>query len=151
MISISVVDPRCLSRIQIFSIPDPNFVHPGSASKNFSIFNPKKLFLSSRKYDPACSSRTRILIFLPNPGPGSRGLKKGTRSRDLQHWFQFSLFLRTVCEKAAYRLLLGRRPPGTSSGRTARHHSGHWPPAGGRLWRRGRLCAAAHAGDRGSV
>ncbi len=46
---------------QIFSIPDP-----GSASKNVSIL-PKKLFPSSRKYDPGCSSRIRILIFYP-PG-----------------------------------------------------------------------------------
>jgi hypothetical protein len=42
---------------------------PGSASKNF---NPKKWFLSSRKYDPGCSSR--ILDpdpdFLPIPDTG---------------------------------------------------------------------------------
>jgi hypothetical protein len=31
-----------------------------SAAKSLSIFNPKKLFLSSRKYDPGCASRTRI-------------------------------------------------------------------------------------------
>jgi hypothetical protein len=36
-VSFSVADPRCLSRIRLFSIPDPNFFHPGSASKNFSI------------------------------------------------------------------------------------------------------------------
>jgi hypothetical protein len=60
----SVADPGCLSRIRIFSIPDP-----GSASK-------KKLFLSSRKYDPGCSSRIRIQIRIlilyplriPDPG-----------------------------------------------------------------------------------
>jgi hypothetical protein len=33
----SVADPGCLSRIRIFSIPDPNFFYPGSASKNLSI------------------------------------------------------------------------------------------------------------------
>ncbi len=34
--------------------------------------------VSSRKYDPGCSSRIRILIFLPIPDPG---VKKGTGSR----------------------------------------------------------------------
>ncbi len=69
-----------LSRIQLFSIPDP-----GSASKNLSILTPKKpkkLFPSSRKYDPGCSSRIPDpdADFLPIPDPGSRG-QKGTRSR----------------------------------------------------------------------
>jgi 3-hydroxy-3-methylglutaryl CoA synthase len=32
------------SRIQLFSIPDPNFFHPGSASKNLGILNPKNGF-----------------------------------------------------------------------------------------------------------
>jgi hypothetical protein len=36
----SVVDPGCLSRIRFFSIPDPNFFHPGSK------------FFSSRFSDP---------------------------------------------------------------------------------------------------
>jgi hypothetical protein len=57
------------------------------ASKNLCrYFNPKKLFLSSRKYDPSCSSRIRILIFYqsripdqgvkkaPDPGSGSATL-----------------------------------------------------------------------------
>jgi hypothetical protein len=43
-------------------IPDLNFFHPGSR-KEFKYFNPEKLFLSSRKYDPGCSSRT------PDPDP----------------------------------------------------------------------------------
>jgi hypothetical protein len=30
------------SRIRIFSIPDPNCLHPGSLSKNLSILTPKK-------------------------------------------------------------------------------------------------------------
>jgi hypothetical protein len=56
-------------------IPDPTFFYPrsdlsipdtGSASKNLSILT-KKWFLSSRKYDPDCSSRI--------PDPGSRGKK----------------------------------------------------------------------------
>jgi hypothetical protein len=44
------------SWIRIFSIQDPR-----STLKNLSIFNPKNCFLSSRKYDPGCSSR--ILLF----------------------------------------------------------------------------------------
>jgi len=54
------------------SITDPNFFHPESGFlpsgswiriKEFKYFNP-----SSRKYDPSCSSRIRILIFYPDPG-----------------------------------------------------------------------------------
>ncbi len=67
-------------------IPDPTFFHPGSEFfhpvswiriKEFKYFNPKKWFLSSRKYDPGCSSRIpdRGPYFLPIPDPGSRGLK----------------------------------------------------------------------------
>ncbi len=57
----SVVDPVSLSRI-----PDPNFFyplyeffHPGSQIrlKEFKSFNPKKWFLSSRKFDLGCWSR----------------------------------------------------------------------------------------------
>jgi hypothetical protein len=57
-------------------IPDPNCLHPGSRIliKEFNYFNPKKAkkwFLSSKKYDPGCSSR------IPDPHvtfshPGSR-------------------------------------------------------------------------------
>jgi hypothetical protein len=41
-----------------FRIPDPIFFHPGSRIriKEFKYFNPKKWFLSSRKYDLGCSS-----------------------------------------------------------------------------------------------
>jgi hypothetical protein len=52
----SVADPGCVSRIRLFSIQDPNCFRPGYASKNLSTL-PKKWFLSSRKYDPGCSSR----------------------------------------------------------------------------------------------
>ncbi len=79
--SCSVPDPGCLSgsRIRLFSIPDPNFFHPGSeffdpgsAQKNLSILTPKKWCLSSRKYDPGCSSWIWILTFYPSriPDPG---------------------------------------------------------------------------------
>jgi hypothetical protein len=58
-------------------IPDPNCLHPGSASKNLSILfilTEKKWFLSFRKYDPGCSSRIRMLTFYPSRirDPGSR-------------------------------------------------------------------------------
>ncbi len=69
-------------------IPDPTFSHPGSrirtvsnpdpgsASKNLSILyiltKKKKWFLSSRKYDPGCSSRIRRLTFYPSRIQGSK-------------------------------------------------------------------------------
>ncbi len=62
------------SRIRTFSIPDPD---PESASKNLSIFNPQKWFLSFRKYDPGCSFRIPDPDpdpdLLPIPDSGSRG------------------------------------------------------------------------------
>ncbi len=65
-------------------IPGPIFFHPGSriSIKEFTYFNPKKWFISSRKYDPGCSSRIRILTFYPSPipDPGYMG-QKGTGSR----------------------------------------------------------------------
>jgi hypothetical protein len=67
--SSSDADPGCLSRI-----PDPNFFHPGSASKNLSILT-KKWFLISRKYDSGCPSRIRILTFNPFRIP-DLGIKK---------------------------------------------------------------------------
>ncbi len=79
-------------------IPDPGskrFPDPGSAtaSKSLSILS-QNLFLSSRKYDPGCSSRIRILIFLPIPDPGSRGSKSHRiPDPDPQHW----IFLANIC------------------------------------------------------
>jgi hypothetical protein len=50
-------------------IPNPGseFFHPGSRIriKEYKYFNPKVRFLSSRKYDPDCSSRIRV----PDPDP----------------------------------------------------------------------------------
>jgi hypothetical protein len=40
----SVADSECLSRIRLFSIPDPNCLHPGSALKNLSILTQKNGF-----------------------------------------------------------------------------------------------------------
>jgi hypothetical protein len=93
------------SRIRLFSIPDPNCLHPGSripdpgfSSKNLSILTPKKAkkwFLSSKKnmirvVHPG--SRIRMLTFshpgsripdpgvkkhpIPDPGSGSATLIK---------------------------------------------------------------------------
>ncbi len=73
----------------IFS-PGYEFFHPGSrvkkisdpgsgsASKKLSMLNPKKYFLSSRKCDPTCSSRIRILIFYPSRIQGSKGPGSGS-------------------------------------------------------------------------
>jgi hypothetical protein len=76
-------------------IPDPNCLHPGSRIlvKEFKYFNPQKRknwFFSSKKYDPGCSSRIRMLTFshpgsriqgskrhpIPDPGSGSATLEK---------------------------------------------------------------------------
>jgi hypothetical protein len=82
------------SRIRLSSIPDPNCLHPGSSSKNLNFSTPKKAkkwFLSSKKYDPGCSSRipdpdadflpSRIQGSkrhpIPDPGSGSATLVKG--------------------------------------------------------------------------
>jgi len=70
------VYPR--SRIRLFSIPDPGSeLFPSRIRiKEFKYFNPpkkqKKWFLSSRKYDPGCSSRIPDpdADFLPIPDPG---------------------------------------------------------------------------------
>jgi hypothetical protein len=78
----SVAVPGCLSRIpeQNFFYPGSEFFHPGSRE----YFNQKNWFISSRKDDPGCSSRMRILFFLPipnfevkkapDPGSGSASL-----------------------------------------------------------------------------
>jgi hypothetical protein len=62
----SVADPGCFSRsqirlvfhpgfrIRICRIPDPG---PRIRIKKFKYFHLKKWFLSSRKYDPGCSSQ----------------------------------------------------------------------------------------------
>jgi hypothetical protein len=83
---ISIADPGRISRIldPNFSIPDPGskkILDPGSGStsKNLSIFNLKKLFLGSRKYDP---DPDLDVLPIPDPGvkktpdPGSATLRK---------------------------------------------------------------------------
>jgi hypothetical protein len=89
----SVADPGCLSRMGCFPGSQIRFIfHPGSwirtlfpsqiCIKEFKYFYPEKWFLSSRKYDPGCSSRIRILTFYPSriQDPGFRD-QKGTGSR----------------------------------------------------------------------
>ncbi len=71
-----------LSRIRIFSIPDPNFFE-------FRYFNPEKWFLNTQKYDPGCSSRIESGFFTI-PDPRSRS-QKGTGSRIRQHCYQLYL------------------------------------------------------------
>ncbi len=121
----SVADPGCLSRI-----PDPTFFHPGSrirtvsipdpgsSSKNLSILTPKKAkkwFLSSKKYDPGCSSRIPDpdADFLPSriPDPGPR-VQKGTQSRipdpDPQHCPWGSVCIRMQYENQTEKKISGR-------------------------------------------
>jgi hypothetical protein len=65
-------------------IPDPNSFHPGFRIriKEFKYFNPKNLFLSTRKYDSVCSSRIRILSFYPSRIQGSKGTGSRIRIRN---------------------------------------------------------------------
>jgi hypothetical protein len=91
-------------------IPDPTFFHPGSELspsriliKEFNYFNPKKakkLFLSSKKYYPGCSSRipdpdadflqSRIpdpgVKKAPNPGSGSATLLTVSAFDKISHY-----------------------------------------------------------------
>jgi hypothetical protein len=71
-------------------IPDPNCLHPGSRIRikeftYFIYFDPKKWFLSSRKYDPGCSSRIPDpdADILPIPDPG---VKKAPDPGSPQIW-----------------------------------------------------------------
>jgi hypothetical protein len=67
----SVAGPGCFpSRVKKILDPDP--------SKELKYFEPKKLSLSSRKYDPGSSSRTLDPDFFPSLIQGS---KKSTGSR----------------------------------------------------------------------
>ncbi len=81
------------SRIRLFSIPDPNCLHPGSRVliKEFKYFNPKKSkkwFLSSKKYCMIWvvhpGSRIRMLTF-SHPGSRIQGSKRHPIP-DPQHW-----------------------------------------------------------------
>jgi hypothetical protein len=141
----SVADPGCLPRIRHFSIPDPNFFHPGSRihTKEFKYFNPKNCFLISRNYDLVCSS------WIPDPDPdffthpGSRipdpGVKRqripvrNTGSGALGAPYHYTTWLRERGGGAALRysylgwdLLAqpcgGHAPVGAAGGRPVLHH-----------------------------
>jgi hypothetical protein len=75
------------SRIRTVSIPDPE---SRILIKEFKYFNPrkaKKWFLSSKKYDPSCSSRIRMLTF-SHPGSRIQGSKRHPiPDPDPQHCF----------------------------------------------------------------
>jgi hypothetical protein len=84
-------------------IPDPTFFHPGSeffqpgsVSKNLSIL-PKIEFLSSRKYDPGCSSRIRIphqdpdFLLIPDPG-FKKAPDPGSGSATLTYTYTFTIY-----------------------------------------------------------
>jgi len=83
-VTTSVADLVCLSRIQKFSIPDPIFFSsqipdPESCIHIMKcILNKQKLFLSSRKHDPGCSSLIRIM----DPDPDFYT----SQSRIQRHW-----------------------------------------------------------------
>ncbi len=80
--------------------PDPG---SGTASKNLSILT-QKLFLSSRKYNRGCSSRIRILFFLPIPDPGvTKAPDSGSRIRIRNTGFKGDRFTRFVSLRVCYR------------------------------------------------
>jgi hypothetical protein len=72
----SVSAPGCLFRPEFF----PSRIH----IKEFKYLKPKQWFLSSRKYDPGCSSQIRIPDFGGQKGTGSR-----IRTRNTPYNIQF--------------------------------------------------------------
>ncbi len=88
----SVANPGCLSRIQIFSIPDRNFFHPESRIriKEFKYFNSKNCFELLEIWSG---------LFIPDPDlylltiPVTEVKKHRIPYRDPQHWQNsFSLY-----------------------------------------------------------
>jgi hypothetical protein len=77
----SVADPGCLSRIRLFPIPDPGSELTPSRIriKEFVYFNPKKWFLSSRKYDPQIDNFAAEL-FLNRLSVPCENLKSNTKN-----------------------------------------------------------------------
>ncbi len=71
---ISVADMGCLSRIRLFSIPDPNCIHPRSE------LYPSRI----QVVHPGSISRIRMLTFYPSRIPDP-GVKKAP-DPDPQHW-----------------------------------------------------------------
>jgi hypothetical protein len=104
----SIADPGCSqccgSRIRLFSFPDTNCLHPGSRIriKEFKYFNQKKWFLSSRKYDPGCSCRIRMLTscccwLLNSNGPCRTSQEfSGSGCGTATSWYSISILFRRV-------------------------------------------------------
>jgi hypothetical protein len=95
-------------RSDFFSIPDPNFFHPVSRIliKEFKYLTPKKLFLSSRKYDPGCSFQIRI----PDPQrcrPLYFSVLKIATCHTLARQY-LQLFIMYTVFAAFYQLILGK-------------------------------------------
>jgi hypothetical protein len=86
------------SRIRIFSSRIPNL------HQRIQLFLPKKFFLSSRKYDPGCSSRIRIpdseVKKAPDPGSGSATLY----SQDIHRLVATGTYLICICHLAQFLL-----------------------------------------------
>jgi hypothetical protein len=113
---ISVADP----------IPEPNFFHPGSKFfpsririKEFKYFKPKNWFQSSRKYDPGCSSRIRILTFSPSRIPDP-GVKKAPDPGSATLGHICTCYFFTVVDGLNHRVPTPT-PPSTR-GKTGRNH-----------------------------
>ncbi len=101
-------------------IPDPGseffpslirIFHPRSGIhfKEFKYFNQNKIVSKLSEYDPGCSSRIRILIFLPIPDPGIK------KAPDPQHWLPLKgtalplvlwIRIRWIRNKMASRILV---------------------------------------------
>jgi hypothetical protein len=83
-------DIQSVLRIRdVYPDPGSKFFPSRIRIKEFKFLTPQKWFLNSRKYDPGCSFRIRILT-LSIPDSGSRG-QKGTGSwiPDPQHCIQY--------------------------------------------------------------
>jgi hypothetical protein len=107
---ITVADRGCSSRIQSFPSRIQGQKDPGSASNNLSTLT-KTSFLSSRNYDPNCSSRIRIRIwifypsriqgskrYLPDPGSGSATPLFINRPLRVYHSpFNFGVLVHSCC------------------------------------------------------
>ncbi len=86
------------SQIRIFFIQDL-----GSTSKNLSILTQKNVSFSSRKYDPGCSSRIRILIFYPSliPDPGVKKAPdpgSGSATLNYLHFLELCSYFTLILE-----------------------------------------------------
>ncbi len=91
------------SRIRTVSIPDPY--------KKFKYFNQKKTkkrFLSSRKYDPGCSTQIPDpdADFIPNPDPGVRN-RTLIRARNTDCYYTWTKFT----EYRIFSIALHRKLP----------------------------------------